>query len=101
MVCDAQGGKSVISKKKYRRTYFSSEYKEYLDTTELSFLVILQILARAGLVGVYKKCSLVKMNHQYVLEVWSRRYAYERTLIQGLFFISLQNDVIVIVSRNF
>ena len=33
-------------------------------TTELSFLVILQILARAGLVGVYKKCSLVKMNHQ-------------------------------------
>ena len=33
--------------------------------TELSFLVILQILARAGLVGVYKKCSLVKMNHQY------------------------------------
>ena len=35
-----------------------------VKSTELSFLVILQILARAGLVGVFKKCSLVKMNHQ-------------------------------------
>ena len=40
-------------------------------------------------------------SHLSSLETEARPYAYGRTLIQGLVFISLQNDVIVIVSWNF
>ena len=50
----------------------------WLKSTELSFLVILQILARAGLVGVYKKCSLVKMNHQYIIVLTHTNNSYLR-----------------------
>ena len=34
-------------------------------TTELSFLPNCTFCAQAGYVGVYKKCSLVKMNQRY------------------------------------
>ena len=47
------------------QAHFEAHSEDFLHpTTELSFLSNCTFCARAGYIGVYKKCSLIKMNHR-------------------------------------